>query len=178
MKLGRLRRRSGGVIDRRGQGMTLGSGYSGGGGGFPIPIGGGMGIVGIIIVLLLIFVVPKILGGSSATPGDATAPFGQNGPVQAGGSAVDPTDPMGQFVDAVTDDVQSSWAKEFKRAGKTYEATSVVLFTGATRPAVGRRTRRPGPSTARRTSWCTSTLASSRSSRAASARRATSPRPT
>ena len=145
MKLGRLRRRSGGVIDRRGQGMTLGSGYSGGGSGFPIPIGGGLGVVGIIIVLLLIFVVPKILGGSSATPGDATAPFGQGGPVQAGGSAVDPSDPMGQFVDAVTDDVQTTWANEFKRSGKTYEDTSVVLFTGATNTGCGQADSATGP---------------------------------
>ena len=145
MKLGRLRRRSGGVIDRRGQGMTLGSGYPSGGGGFPIPIGGGLGVVGIIIVLLLIFVVPKILGGSSATPGDATAPFGQNGSVQAGGSAVDPSDPMGQFVDAVTDDVQTTWANEFQRSGTTYEDTSVVLFTGATNTGCGQADSSTGP---------------------------------
>jgi uncharacterized protein len=145
MKLGRLRRRSGGVIDRRGQGMTLGSGYSGGGSGFPIPIGGGLGVVGIIIVLLLIFVVPKILGGSGLDPGGATAPFGQNGPVQAGGSAVDPTDPMGQFVDAVTDDVQTTWANEFQRSDTTYEDTSVVMFTGATNTGCGQADSATGP---------------------------------
>jgi predicted metalloprotease len=145
MRLGRLRRRSGGVIDRRGQGMTLGSGYSGRGGGFPFPIGGGLGLGGVIILLLLIFIVPKILGGSTLDPGGATAPFGQGGPVQAGGSAVDPSDPMGQFVDAVTDDVQTTWANEFKRSGKTYEDTSVVLFTGATNTGCGQADSATGP---------------------------------
>jgi uncharacterized protein len=147
MKLGRLRRRSGGVIDRRGQGMTLGgaSGYSGGGG-FPIPIGGGgLGIVGVIVLLLLVFVVPRLLGGSDPTAGDATAPFSQAGPVQPGGTTVDPTDPMGQFVDAVTDDVQTTWDDIFQRTGKTYQDTSVVLFDGATNTGCGQATSDVGP---------------------------------
>jgi predicted metalloprotease len=143
MKLGRLRRRSGGVIDRRGQGMTLGgaSGYSGGGG-FPIPIGGGIG--GAIVILLLIFVVPRLLGGSDPL-GDATAPFGQEGTVQPGGTGVDPTDPRGQFVDAVTDDVQTTWADIFDRTGETYQDTSVVLFDGATNTGCGQATSEVGP---------------------------------
>jgi uncharacterized protein len=148
MKLGRLRRRPGGVIDRRGQGMTLGgaSGYSGGGGGLPIPIGGGMGIVGVIILLLLIFVVPKLLGGGSdPTTGDATAPFSQAGRVQPGGTSVDPSDPMGRFVDAVTDDVQTTWEDIFQRTGKTYQDTSVVLFDVATNTGCGQATSEVGP---------------------------------
>jgi predicted metalloprotease len=149
MKLGRLRRRPGGVIDRRGQGMTLGgaSGYSGGGGGgLPIPMGGGMGIVGVIILLLLIFVVPKLLGGGSdPTTGDATAPFSQAGRVQPGGTSVDPSDPMGRFVDAVTDDVQTTWEDIFQRTGKTYQDTSVVLFDVATNTGCGQATSEVGP---------------------------------
>lgn len=146
MKLGRLRRRSGGVIDQRGQGMSLGSsGYSGGGGGFPIPMGGGLGIGGVILLLLLIFVVPKLLGGSSDPAGDATAPFSQAGTVPPGGTGVDPTDPMGDFVDAVADDVQTTWDDIFQRTGKTYEDTSVVLFTDATSTGCGQATSDVGP---------------------------------
>ncbi|MEP6477175.1 MAG: neutral zinc metallopeptidase [Actinomycetota bacterium] len=147
MKLGRLRRRSGGVIDQRGQGTGMGSlGGFGSGGGSGFPIGGGMGIGGIILVLLLIFIVPKLLGsGGGSVPGDATAPFGQAGTVPAGGSSVDPTDPTGQFVDAVTDDVQTTWDDIFQRTGKTYEDTSVVLFTGATSTGCGQATSDVGP---------------------------------
>lgn len=147
MKLGRLRRRSGGVIDQRGQGTGMGSlGGFGSGGGSGFPIGGGMGIGGIIIVLLLIFIVPKLLGsGGGSLPGDATAPFSQAGTVPAGGSSVDPTDPTGQFVDAVTDDVQTTWDDIFQRTGKTYEDTSVVLFTGATSTGCGQATSDVGP---------------------------------
>jgi uncharacterized protein len=150
MKLGRLRRRSGGVIDRRGQGMTFGGGrgFGGGGytgrGGFPIPIGGGMGIGAVILILVLLFVVPNLLGGG-VDPGGATAPFGQEGPVQPGGTSVDPSDPMGQFVDAVTDDVQTTWEDIFQRSGTTYEDTSVVLYDGATNTGCGQANSDVGP---------------------------------
>ena len=149
MKLGRLRRRSGGVIDRRGQGMTFGGsrGYSGGGfggGGFPLPIGGGMGIGAVIMVLVLIFVVPRLLGGDDPL-GGALSPFDQGGTVQPGGVGVDPTDPRGEFVDAVIDDVQTTWIDIFRRSGETYQETSVVLFEGATNSGCGRATSEVGP---------------------------------
>jgi predicted metalloprotease len=150
MKLGRLRRRSGGVIDRRGQGMTLGGGggYSGGGysggGGFPFPIGGGLGIGAVIVILVLIFVVPRIFGGNDPL-GGATSPFGQGGTVQPGGTGVDPTDPQGQFVDAVTDDVQTTWADIFQRSGEKYEDTGVVLFDGVESTGCGQATADIGP---------------------------------
>ena len=149
MKLGRLRRRSGGVIDRRGQGMTFGGsrGYSGGGfggGGFPLPIGGGMGIGAVIVVLVLIFVVPRLLGGDDPL-GGALSPFDQGGTVQPGGVGVDPTDPRGEFVDAVIDDVQTTWIDIFRRSGETYQETSVVLFEGATNSGCGRATSEVGP---------------------------------
>jgi predicted metalloprotease len=138
MKLGRLRRRSGGVIDRRGQGMTFGGlgGGTTGGGGFPIPIGGGLGIGAVILILVLLFVVPKVLGGSSDPGGGAAAPSGQ---------AIDPNDPTAEFVDAVTDDVQTTWDGEFQRMGKTYEDTSVVLFDGATNTGCGQANSDVGP---------------------------------
>jgi predicted metalloprotease len=150
MKLGRLRRRSGGVIDRRGQGMTLGGGrgyssggYSGGGG-FPFPIGGGLGIGAVIVVLVLVFVVPRVFGGNDQL-GGALSPFDQGGTVQPGGTGVDPTDPQGQFVDAVADDVQTTWDDIFQRSGEKYEDTSVVLFDGATNTGCGQANSDVGP---------------------------------
>lgn len=117
-------------------------GFGSGGSGFPI--GGGLGIGGIIIILLLVFIVPKLLGGSDPL-GGATDPFGQEGPVAAGGTGVDPTDPMGEFVDAVTDDVQTTWIDIFERTGKTYEETNVVLFEGGVNTGCGQATSDVGP---------------------------------
>jgi predicted metalloprotease len=145
MNLGRLRRRSGGVIDRRGQRMTFGGGGGSlGGGGFPIPIGGGMGIGAVILIVILVFVVPRILGGSDPF-GGALSPFDQSGPVQPGGTAVDPSDPQKEFVDAVTDDVQTTWDDIFQRSGKTYQDTNVVLFDTATNTGCGQATAEIGP---------------------------------
>jgi uncharacterized protein len=145
MKLGRLRRRAGGVIDRRGRGMTLGGGggYSGGGG-FPIPVGGGLGIGAVVVLLIVLFVVPRLTGGDDPF-GGALSPFDEGGTVQPGGTGVHPSDPRGQFVDAVMDDVQTTWIDLFDRSGQTYEETDVVLFDGATNTGCGRATSDVGP---------------------------------
>jgi uncharacterized protein len=144
MKLGRLRRRSGGVIDHRGRGMTFGGGgggFSTGGGGFPIPIGGGgLGIGAIVVLLIVLFVVPRLTGGD-----DPLSPFDDGGTVQPGGENVDPTDPRGQFVDAVMDDVQTTWDDIFQRAGEQYRDTSVVLFDGGENTGCGQATSDVGP---------------------------------
>ena len=145
MKLGRLRRRAGGVIDRRGQGMTFGGG--GGfsrGGGLPIPMGGGMGIGAIILVVIVLFVVPRITGGDDPF-GGALAPFDESGPVQPGGTGVDPSDPQGQFVDAVMDDVQTTWIDIFERSGQQYRETNVTLFDGVWNTGCGSATSDVGP---------------------------------
>jgi predicted metalloprotease len=145
MNLGRLRRRPGGVIDRRGQRMTLGGGGGSlGGGGFPIPIGGGLGIGAVIVIVILIFVVPRILGGSDPF-GGALSPFDQSGRVQPGGTGVDPNDPEKEFVDAVADDVQTTWDDIFQRSGKTYQDTRVVLFDGVWNTGCGQATAEIGP---------------------------------
>jgi predicted metalloprotease len=149
MKLNRMRRRAGGVVDRRGE--PSGGQYSMGpmrmgGGGFGLPVGGGIGAI--IVVLILVFVLPNVLGGSGSGAGtDPLSPFGQESPVQPGsaGGGVAPSDPLGQFVDAVTDDVQTTWIDVFDRAGKTYQPTQVVLFTGTTNTACGPATVAVGP---------------------------------
>jgi predicted metalloprotease len=153
MKLNRMRRRAGGVVDRRG--ASSGGQYSMGpmrvgGGGFGLPVGGGIGAI--VLVLILVFVIPNVLGGSTSGTGsggvsDPLSPFGQQEPVQPGsaGNGVTPGDPLGEFVDAVTDDVQTTWIDIFDRAGETYEPTQVVLFTGITGTGCGRATEAVGP---------------------------------
>ena len=148
MKLKRMRRMRGGVVDRRGEGPTSGGGFPGLGGGggraFPIPTGkGGVG-VGLIIVIVLMF-----LGGSQLFRGGSGVPgldgFGDAGTATTQGDAIDPTDPTGKFVSAVIDDVQYTWNDIFERSGKTYEPTQVVLFTGRTNTGCGPASSATGP---------------------------------
>ncbi len=159
MKLNKLRRRRGGVIDRRGAGPAGGSGFPipgggggsfpmpGGGGGLPIPGGrGGMGIGAILLVLLLVFLVPRCLGSGGGLIPDPGAVEGFPD-VGGGGSTteVDPEDPAGQFADAVGDDVQITWDETFAAAGRTYEDTRIVLFRGSTQTRCGLGSAQTGP---------------------------------
>jgi uncharacterized protein len=157
MKLGRLRRRTGGVIDRREEGPAGGRGGlgglpgfpTGGGGRLPIPGGnkGGIGIGGIVLILVLLFLLPRCLGSSGSlipNPG-AVEGFPDIGTGGGSSTEVDPTDPTGQFVDAVQDDIQVAWEEEFQRAGKTYQPTQVVLYRGSTRTGCGLGTAQTGP---------------------------------
>ena len=143
MRLGKLRRRQGGVIDRRGQGSGFGFGA-----GSSLPGGrGGLGLGLIVLVLALIFGGTQLLGDEGGGISDVLGPFGDTSAVQPGssGTQVDPDDPAGDFVDAVADDVQVTWVDLFERSDLTYEETSVVLFDGATSSACGRASSATGP---------------------------------
>ncbi len=123
MRLRDLRRRKGGTIDRRGGG---GSGAGLGG----MAAGGG-GLLLVIVVLVV------------------TTLFGGDGGVELpdGGAAATPAgdDATRRFVDAVIDDIQTTWDEEFDRTGQTYRDTSVVLFDGAVSSGCGRATSAVGP---------------------------------
>jgi predicted metalloprotease len=131
------------VIDRRGQ---RGFGFSGGG--FPVSMGGGaIGGGGIALVLIAIVIGLQFCAGDGGfgipgLPGDLGgaqgAPSGQTGP--------SPTDDFGEFVDAVSDDVQIMWDRDiFAPAGRRYQYTDVVLFTQRTNSACGAATAGVGP---------------------------------
>jgi predicted metalloprotease len=152
MRLPKLRRRAGGVIDRRGEapatGGVPGLGFPTGGRGLPIPGGrGGLGLGAIVLVLVLAFVLPRCLGSAGGlipNPG-AVEGFPDAG---SGGSTteVDLTDPVGAFVDAVGDDIQITWEELFAGAGdRTYEPTQIVLFRGSTQTGCGLGTAETGP---------------------------------
>lgn len=140
MKLGKLRRRPGGTIDRRGSGGFGGLGFpsrtSGGGAGFPVPVGGGVGI-GLLLVVLLIFGACQVLGDGSilgsGTGGDQQLDTRAEG------------DSLADFVDAVGDDVQLTWEDIFQREGDTYRFAEIVLFDGQTHTACGVGSARTGP---------------------------------
>jgi predicted metalloprotease len=150
VKLKRMRRMKGGVIDRRAEGPTGGASFPGlgggtGGGGFPIPTGkGGIGIALVIVVVLMFLGGSQIFGGGgSDVPG--LDQFGDAGTATTQGDAIDPNDPTGRFVAAVTDDVQYTWNDIFERSGKTYEPTQVVLFNGSTNTGCGQASTATGP---------------------------------
>lgn len=126
------------VEDRRGAGGT-GGGLGGmrmGGGGIPIPVGGGLG--GIILVVIVI-VVLNLMGGTGGTTGSLQgAPGGAI-------TSLAPGDDQGQFINAVTVDVQTFWADEFSAAGNSYPVTVLVLFTDSTQSGCGIASAETGP---------------------------------
>ena len=141
MKWRRLRRRSGGVIDRRGESFPSGSGARGLGG-FPIPVGGGVG--GVILLLVVFFAFQFCAGGGFDIPGTPElggadeASQGESGPGVEGTPA--------EVVDAVVDDIQTMWDEDiFRPAGRTYRDTSVVLFTDRTDSECGAASAATGP---------------------------------
>jgi predicted metalloprotease len=147
MKLNKLRRRQGGIIDRRGQAHVGGGMAMPRGMGIPMPGGrGGVGIGTIILILVLVFVVPRCLGSAdSPVIPDQGALNGYPDATGQGGSQVDPTDPTGAFVDAVGDDVQLTWEDVFKGANRQYQPTSIVLFHDSTRSGCGIADMNTGP---------------------------------
>ena len=169
---------SGQIEDRRGAG-----GGMLGGGGLPIPMGkagGGLGLVIALVIYLLIGGIPGGGGGGfGIDPGT-----GGLGAAPAGESAIEnaPADDDEQeaFVRFVTGEIDETWQRIFAESSQTYQKPTTVLYDAGCaderlrqRPVVGRPVLLPrGQQGLRRP------LASSASSRSASARRATSRAPT
>ena len=146
MKLTRLRRRRGGVIDRRGQrGFGLGGGS---GTGFGLPMGGGSigGAIGVVLLfVVLAFQFCGSEGGGFGIPG-LPGDLGGVDAAPTGGSGPEPTDDLGTFVDALSDDIQITWDQDiFRPAGRTYRYTEIVLFTQRTNSGCGAATVGIGP---------------------------------
>jgi uncharacterized protein len=136
MRLKRLRRRRGGVIDRRGQRFPIGRGGAG------VPIGVGGGAIGVL--LLVVIFAFQLCGGGFGIPspgdlGGAESPApGQEGP--------DPEAKLVEFVDAVIDDIQVTWDEDiFGPAGRRYRDTEVVLFTDRIQSGCGGASSATGP---------------------------------
>ena len=128
-------------MDRRGRSFPSGS-TGRGVGGFPIPVGGGIG--GAILLLVVFFGFQFCAGGGFDIPGSPelggadAAPRGESGPGREGTRV--------EFVDAVVDDIQTTWDQDiFRPAGRTYQDTSVVLFTGRTDSGCGAASAATGP---------------------------------
>jgi uncharacterized protein len=134
------------VEDRRGAGGLGGLGgvrMGGlGSGGIPIPVGGGLG--GIVLVIIII-VVLNLLGGSSGGIGGGLGGLGGGSGGGGPATSLDPNDKSGQFVNAVTVDVQTFWDNYFASAGKEYPITVTVLFTDQTQSGCGVASSATGP---------------------------------
>jgi uncharacterized protein len=136
------RRASGGRLGRGGFG---GLGGLGGGGGIPIPIGGGIG--GIVLVIIVLLVI-SFLGGGSPSGGIGGGLGGLGGGGGGGGGplpTLDPDDDQGQFINAVTVDVQSFWEEAFAAGNRDYPETTLVLFSEATQTGCGAASSATGP---------------------------------
>jgi predicted metalloprotease len=141
MRWRRLRRRPGGVIDRRGQGYSGSSGL-GGLSGLRLPVGGGIGVV---LVLVVVFAFQLCSSGGLGIPGAPLDDLGEAGPVPAQTGPA-PEDEPGQVVDAIVDDLQIMWEQDFfVPAGRRYEVSNVVLFEGVTSSECGRASSATGP---------------------------------
>lgn len=144
------RRRSGNIDDRRGLSASGGK-----------ILGGGIaGVVIIAIVTLLgggnIGDVLSNVIGSGATSGLTT----QSGGTYTPDAEDERLEELASQVLAGTEDV---WTREFKRQGwGEYECPKMVLYSGAVSSGCGNATSQTGPSIARQTRPCTSTLISSR----------------
>jgi uncharacterized protein len=158
MKLRRRRTRY--VEDRRGQGpsgggmsfpgLGGGGGLGRGGGGIPIPIGRGGGI-GLVVVLLVLAVCvgPQLLSGGGGELGDILGgdPFSGFGQAQQGDTTtpLDPDDRLFGFVNAVVDDVNTTWTDIFAGTGERYQPATLVVFEGSTNTGCGIGSAATGP---------------------------------
>ena len=105
-----------------------------GGGGIPIPVGGGIG--GIVVVIIIIIVM-QFLGGG----GLGTSPSGPGGVT----GSLDPNDTQGQFINAVTVDVQTFWDQAFAASNQDYPETVTVIFENGTQTGCGVASSATGP---------------------------------
>jgi uncharacterized protein len=129
----RRRKRSGDILDRRGQ-RSLG----------PATIGAGVGVPSILVLLLFLF-----LGGDDASAvRGRRCPRDLDNPQEARKGLPSERDPDARLVDFMSfflDDVQNFWQDTFRQSSKRYERAELVLFTNATRSACGTATSQIGP---------------------------------
>src|SRR5215471_1433248 len=122
--------RSNNVEDRRGDGS----------GGFPMGRTGRIGIGTIVLLGLIgwaLGINPLYLIGGAEILSGLGGSQQQSQPVPGNAKTEAPPDQMGEFVSAVLGSTEAQWKEIFAQAGKTYEAPTLVMFSGATRSACG-----------------------------------------
>jgi predicted metalloprotease len=130
--------RSDKVEDRRG----------GGSGGFPMGRTGGIGIGTIILLGLIgwaLGINPLYLIGGAEILSRLGGSQQQSQPAPEKPRAEAPADQMQDFVSAVLGSTEVQWREIFAQAGKSYQAPSLVMFTGGTRSGCGIAQSAMGP---------------------------------
>jgi predicted metalloprotease len=132
--------RSDNIEDRRGETGSARSGIPGG--------RGGLGI-GTIVVLGLIGwalgIDPRLLiGGAEMVSGGGSSSQQQAAPGPSGRTGA-PSDQAGQLVSGVLGSTEVQWKQIFAQSGRSYEAPTLVMFSGATRSACGFAQAAMGP---------------------------------
>jgi len=130
--------RSDRVEDQRGQGPS----------GFPMGRAGGVGLSTIVILVLIgwaLGINPMYLIGGAEVLSQLGGSPEQSQPAPGTTKAGLPADQMKEFVSAVLGSTEVQWNEIFARSGKTYQAPSLVMFSGATRSACGYAASAMGP---------------------------------
>ena len=128
--------RSDNIEDRRGSG------------GFPTGRAGGLGIGTIIILGLVgwaLGINPLYLINGAEVLSGGSGSQQQSQPVPGDIKTETPSDQMGLFVSAVLGSTEVQWKEIFAKAGTTYQAPTLVMFSGATRSACGFAQSAMGP---------------------------------
>ena len=130
--------RSDRVDDRRGAGPR----------GLPMRRAGGIGIGTVVLLSLVgwalginpLYLIggAQMLSGLRGSPQEAQPAAGSTGTGRA-------SDQTGQFVSAVLGSTEVQWQKIFSRSGKTYQAPTLVMFSGATQSGCGFAQSAMGP---------------------------------
>ena len=134
--------RSNKVEDRRGMGSPGGPGRR----------AGGIGLVTILVLVVVGWVLGinplYLIGGAeilSRLGGGSQQEQTQTQPAPEQPQAGAPTDQMRDFIAAVLGSTETQWQEIFARAGKTYRAPTLVMFSGSTRSACGYAQAAMGP---------------------------------
>jgi uncharacterized protein len=130
--------RSDRVDDRRGAGPR----------GLPMRRAGGIGIGTVVLLSLVgwalginpVYLIggAQMLSGLRGSPQEAQPAAGSTGTGRL-------SDQTGQFVSAVLGSTEVQWQEIFSRSGRTYQAPTLVMFSGATQSACGFAQSAMGP---------------------------------
>lgn len=150
-----------------GLGSILGGGSGGGGGGMGIPIKAGGGVLG-ILVLLATLILPKLLGGTTATTsggsgagttqidspglptgsgsgGGSANPATQGAADGSGSSATCGSTDLRQIICGAYEDATTYWQGAFQAAGRRFVQPNMTFFSGDTNTGCGAAQSSAGP---------------------------------
>ena len=120
--------RSDKVEDRRG----------GGPGGFPMGRAGGVGIGTIILLVIVgwaLGINPMYLIGGAEILSGLRGSQQESQPAPGNARTESRSDQMSELVSAVLGSTEVQWNEIFAQAGKTYDAPTLIMFSGATSSA-------------------------------------------